>query len=123
MDNDEEPDDDTPEMGDDEALGEFDDDYGDDRNDPIQPSSTVGKFRRTGAGMVLNGIALGLAEVFEGSLREDPPIVQEAQGEPDTPRHVEAYLDPDDPAASSVVVRSWRAIEAGDADDDATADS
>ena len=81
---------------------------GDDSTDEIQPSSSVGKFRRTGTGMVLNGMALGLAEVFDPTLREEAPIVQEAPGEPDIPRAVDAFIDLDDPAASSVVVRSWR---------------
>lgn len=73
----------------------------------ILPSSGVQKFRRNSAmGVVLNGVALGLREVLEVP-REEAPIVQEASGEPDTPRHVDAHLDPDDPAASSVTVRPW----------------
>ncbi len=97
----------------------FDPAESDDDGRVIVPSSNVGKFRRTGAGMVLNGVALGLAEVFEGSLHEDPPIVQEAPSEPVTPRPVDAYLDPDDPTKSSVVVRSWRFGEHADEGDDA----
>ena len=93
-----------------EPTDQADDEPVDDRT-TIVPSSSVGRFRRSGAGMVLNGVALGLAEVFDGSLHEDPPIIQEAPGEPDIPRQVEAYLDPDDPSASSVVVRSWRFTE------------
>ena len=37
------------------------------------------------------------------------PFVQDADGEPDHPRHVDAHLDPDDPSASSVTVRPWLA--------------
>ena len=79
-----------------------------DSADAIQPSSAVGRFRRTGTGMVLQGMALGLAEVFDPTVREEAPIVQEAPGEPDIPRPVDAYIDLENPAGSSVVVRSWR---------------
>jgi hypothetical protein len=87
---------------------ELDEDAGEGDDRGIRPTSSVGRFRRTGAGMVLNSVAMGLAEVFDPTVYEDPPIVQEAPGEPDVPRQVDAYLDPDDPAASAVIVRSWR---------------
>jgi len=76
----------------------------------ILPSTGVQKFRRnTAVGAVLNGMALGLRDVFDPVKREEAPIVQDADGEPDVPRHVDAHLDPDDPAASSVTVRPWLA--------------
>ncbi|HNI34990.1 MAG TPA: hypothetical protein PLV93_06290 [Microthrixaceae bacterium] len=85
----------------------------DDRSE-ILPSSGVQKFRRnTAVGAVLNGMALGLRDVFDPVVREEPPIVQDAPGEPHEPRHVDAHLDPDDPAASSVTVRPWRAAANG----------
>ena len=63
--------------------------------------------RRTATGALLTGIARGLGQVFEPE-REPPPIVAEARGEPlGPPRPVEAVLDPDDPTASSLVVRRW----------------
>jgi len=77
----------------------------DDRSE-IRPSSAVGKFRRTGSGAVLGAMALGLREVFEIE-KEKPPIQQDASGDPHKPRHVDAHLDPDDPAGSSVTVRPW----------------
>ena len=61
----------------------------------------------------LNGMALGLRDVFDPVVREEPPIVQDAPGEPHEPRHVDAHLDPDNPAASSVTVRPWRAAANG----------
>jgi len=76
----------------------------------ILPSSGIVKFRRnTAVGAVLNGMALGLRDVFDPAVREEAPIVQDAPGEPDAPRHVDAHLDPDDPSASSVTVRPWLA--------------
>lgn len=79
-----------------------------DERGEILPSSGVQKFRRsTAMGAVLNGMALGLRDVFDPVKREEAPIVQDASGEPDVPRHVDAHLDPDDPAASSVTVRQW----------------
>ena len=79
----------------------------DDRSE-ILPSSGVQKFRRnTAVGAVLNGMALGLRDVFDPVQREEAPIVRDADGEPDVPRHVDAHLDPDDPANSSVTVRPW----------------
>ena len=63
--------------------------------------------RRTATGALLTGIARGLGQVFEPE-REQPAIVAEAPGEPfGPPRPVEAVLDPDDPSASSLVVRQW----------------
>lgn len=112
-----EPDDEaTDELTDDPLLDEFDAEMAAalaDRSE-ILPSSGVQKFRRnTAVGAVLNGMALGLRDVFEPVQREEAPIVQDALGEPDTPRHVDAHLDPDDPAASSVTVRPWLSSEIG----------
>lgn len=87
---------------------EIDDEY-DDPHAEIVPSSRVDQFRRGSlAGAVLNGIALGLREVLEVE-KEQAPIVQDASGDPPTPKHVDAELDPDDPAASTVTVRPWLA--------------
>jgi len=63
--------------------------------------------RRTATGALLTGMARGLGQVFEPE-RDRPAIVAEAPGEPfGPPRPVEAVLDPDDPAASTLVVRRW----------------
>ncbi|MFN8051812.1 MAG: hypothetical protein U0Q22_10270 [Acidimicrobiales bacterium] len=87
-----------------------DEDAAFDEDDEILPSSGVGKFRRnTVAGAVMNGVALGLRDVFDPVVREEAPIVQDAPGEPDDPRHVDTHLDPDDPVASTVTVRPWLA--------------
>ena len=63
--------------------------------------------RRTVTGALLTGVARGLGQVFETE-REQPAIVAEAPGEPfGPPRPVEAVLDPDDPAASTLLIRRW----------------
>jgi hypothetical protein len=111
---------DAPEAADDSDIGD-DLDVGE---EPILPSSRVGRFQRnTSSGAVLTGIALGLRDIFDPTVKEEAPIVQDAPGEPPNPRHVTADLDPDDPAASSVTVRPWLAgsgeIEAESNKDDA----
>lgn len=101
-----EPDDTTGPLSDDLDLEAEVDETAFDETDEIQASSAVGKFRRnTGAGLMLNGVALGLAEIYDPVVKEDPPIVQE---ESDVPfdRDVDAILDPDDPAASVVTFRN-----------------
>lgn len=109
---------------DDEIDDQIDDQIDDDitaalaERDEILPSTGVQKFRRNSAvGAVLNGMALGLRDVFDPVKREEPPIHQDAPGEPPNPRHVDAHLDPDDPTASSVTVRPWLADTHGDAAD------
>lgn len=63
--------------------------------------------RRTATGALLTGMVRGFGEVFEPE-RDQAAIVAEAPGEPlGPPRPVEAVLDPDDPSASSLVVRRW----------------
>lgn len=82
----------------------------DDTDDEIVPSRRIDEFRRGSlAGAVLNGIALGLREVLDPVKREEAPIVQDLSGDPPRPKHVDAQLDPDDPTASTVVVRPWLA--------------
>lgn len=126
MDGDRQPD---PEP-DDEFLVAFDERYAAELTDAlnddteIEPSTAVQRFRRnTAAGAVLSGMALGLREVFDPVEREEAPIVQDAPGEPDVPRHVDAHLDPDDPTASSVTVRPWVAEAARQPADAATPDA
>ena len=92
----------------------FIDELLDDRED-ITPSSRVGKFRQTSAGAVLNGVALGLRDVFDpGRPRGSTDHAGRLLGEPDRLRHVDADLDPDDPTASSVTVRPWLAPGPGE---------
>lgn len=93
---------------DDPQLFVSSDDDGDDDGDgdEIVPSSAVGRFRRnTTAGAILNGVALGLRDVFDPVVKEEAPIIQDAPGEPVEPKPVDVDYDPDDPTASRVLVR------------------
>ena len=75
--------------------------------DNALPARVEAWRRRSVTGAMLTGIARGLGQVFEPE-REQPAIVAEAPGEPfGPPRPVEAVLDPDDPTASTLVVRRW----------------
>ncbi|HEV2368952.1 MAG TPA: hypothetical protein VGR90_03705 [Acidimicrobiales bacterium] len=63
--------------------------------------------RRTVTGAMLTGIARGLGQVFDPE-KDKPAIVAEMPGAPPPPPGpVEAVIDPDDPAASLLVVKSW----------------
>lgn len=75
--------------------------------------------RRSVTGAMLTGIARGLGQVFDPE-RERPAIVAEMQGEPPPPPGpVEAKIDPEDPEASRLIVRSWMIEpDAGQPEDD-----
>ena len=74
--------------------------------EPIEPSSAIGQFRQnTVAGAILGGVAIGLRDIFDPVVREEAPIVQDWAGDPPRPRPIDVDLDPDDPSASSVLVR------------------
>lgn len=63
--------------------------------------------RHSVTGAVLTGIALGLQEVFQPP-REPAAIVSQVPGDPPgPPGPLQVHLDPDDPAACTVVVRAW----------------
>jgi hypothetical protein len=62
------------------------------------------RYRRSaGASMLAAGL-IGLREVIEPP-KDDRPVVEQYADDGDRERPVEVYLDPDDPAASMVVVR------------------
>ena len=73
----------------------------------LVPSLRVMKLRRTSSGAILNAVALGLQQVFEPRVIEDAPHVQDVSGDPPTKRRIDAQLDPDEPAQSTVTVRPW----------------
>jgi hypothetical protein len=62
--------------------------------------------RRSAAGAILTGFALGLRQVFEPE-PEAPAIVQEVSGEPLEDLPVEAQLDENRPDESVVTIRPW----------------
>jgi len=62
-------------------------------------------MKRSAAGAVLSGIALGLQQALEPK-RELPAFVMEAPGEPDDPdAPIVLHFDPDDPTKTVAVIR------------------
>lgn len=62
--------------------------------------------RRSAAGAILTGFALGLKEALE-TRKEEPSIVMETSGEPPTDLPVEAEVDQIRPADNVVTIRPW----------------
>ena len=72
-----------------------------------EPERPVERWRRnTASGAVAASIALGLQQVFDPEKKRDSVAVeQEAPDEPLGPQEVELHFDPNDRAATFVVVR------------------
>jgi len=87
---------------------------GTDVDEPLRPTRAADRLKRTVPGAILAGTALALRDLVEGRKDEEPPIIQEAPGDPPGERPVDVDLDPDDPTASSVLVRPH--LLDGDAD-------
>lgn len=91
----------------------FDEDDGDDpfvpRVLPVAAPNSAhripSKYRRSAGASVLAASMLGLRDVIEPP-KDDEPVVEQEAAEGDRQRPVEVYLDPDDPAASIVVIRN-----------------
>jgi hypothetical protein len=67
------------------------------------------KVRRSSAGVIMTGIALGLQDAFELPKKE-PAFVIKATGEPDgDPGPIDLQFDPDDPSNTVAVIRPWLA--------------
>jgi hypothetical protein len=80
-----------------------------DAADPANAATRFDKVRRSGAGMLMTGIALGLQDAFELP-RKEPAFVIKAAGEPDgEPGPIDLQFDPDDPANTVAVIRPWLA--------------
>jgi len=77
-------------------------------------------MKRSAAGAVLSGIALGLKEALEPK-RNQPAFVMEAPGEPEDPdAPISLRFDPDDPTRTVAVIRdrgvTGASAQASDAD-------
>ena len=73
-----------------------------DGRDPLRFNSWM---KRSAAGAVMTGIAVGLQQALELP-RQEPAIVIEASGEPDDPnRPIDLHFDPDSPADTVAVIR------------------
>lgn len=62
--------------------------------------------RRSAAGAILTGFALGLKEALDPQ-KQEPSIVMEASGDPPTDLPVEAEVDQIRPADNVVTIRPW----------------
>jgi hypothetical protein len=107
------PDGDPDDLGDLDAFAEGEPSDPDARRNAL-PEKVEAWRRRTVAGAMLTGIARGLGQVFDPE-KEKPAIVAEMAGAPPPPPGpVEAVIDPDDPAASLLVVKAWMVEEDGE---------
>lgn len=108
--------------GDEPGDASLDDTGFDDRSfedEPITDSSAVQRFRKnTSVGMVMNAAALGLQEIFDPTIKQDAPVVQDAPGEPPGGRFIDTDIDPYDPASSSVSITPGREHEEREGLDD-----
>jgi hypothetical protein len=85
---------------DDPSASDPDDDPG--PHDPLRFNHWM---KRSAAGAVLSGIALGLQQALEQK-REVPAFVMEAPGEPEDPdAPIILHFDPDDPTKTVAVIR------------------
>lgn len=76
---------------------------------PAEAPTRFDKVRRSSAGVLMTGIALGLQDALELP-RKEPAFVIKAAGEPDgEPGPIELQFDPDDPTNTVAVIRPWLA--------------
>ena len=90
------------------------DDDGAEAHDPLRFNNWM---KRSTAGAVLSGIALGLQHALEPK-RELPAFVMEAPGDPEDPdAPITLHFDPDDPTKTVAVIRPQRPAGNGDPSD------
>jgi hypothetical protein len=77
--------------------------------------------RRSAAGAILTGFALGLQEALE-KRKEEPSIVMETSGEPPKDLPVEAEFEYGRPRQSVVQIRPWLLDQSPEADEARSAD-
>jgi hypothetical protein len=76
---------------------------------PAEAPTRFDRVRRSSAGVMMTGIALGLQDALELP-RKEPAFVIKAAGEPDgEPGPIDLQFDPDDPANTVAVIRPWLA--------------
>ena len=81
-----------------------------DGEEPADDSPTrFEKVRRSSAGVIMTGIALGLQDAL-ALPKKEPAFVIKATGEPDgDPGPIDLQFDPDDPSNTVAVIRPWLA--------------
>ena len=71
------------------------------------PSTRFDRVRRSTAGVMMTGIALGLQDALELP-KKQPAFVIKASGQPDGPQGpIDLSFDPDDPSNTVAVIRPW----------------
>lgn len=114
------PEDEAPERdGQPEHAGQFDQPDDDDGqsldaaggNTALPPKLEAWR-RRSAAGAILTGFALGLQEALE-TRKDEPSIVMETSGEPPKDLPVEADFEYGRPRQSTVQIRPWLLPDAG----------
>jgi hypothetical protein len=83
------------------------------------PSRMEGWRRRSAAGAIFTGLALGMREVLEPD-RNEPGIVMETSGVPPKDLPVEADIEQVPPRQSVVKIRPWLLGDNGETSDDAS---
>jgi hypothetical protein len=79
---------------------------GEDGEDGTGRPDRFARIRRTSAGVVMNGIALGLREALELP-KNEPAFVIKAPSDPDRDKGpIDLHFDPDDPTKTVAVIRS-----------------
>ncbi len=100
------------------APGDGTDEQDEDDPGPHDPLRFNHWMKRSTAGAVLSGIALGLQQALEPK-RELPAFVMEAPGEPEDPdAPITLHFDPDDPTKTVAVIRTPAAGTARTTDPD-----
>ena len=72
---------------------------------PLSADRIPDRYRRSASASVLAASLLGLRDIIEPP-DEDEVVIDQHADEGDGARSIEVYLDPDDPAASLVVIRN-----------------
>jgi hypothetical protein len=71
------------------------------------PPTRFDRVRRSTAGVMMTGIALGLQDALELP-KKQPAFVIKASGQPDGPQGpIDLSFDPDDPSNTVAVIRPW----------------
>jgi len=71
---------------------------------PIHRGHVPHKYRKSGAASVLAAGMIGLREILE-SPKDTRSVIEQQSNDDEIKRPIEVFLDPDNPAASLVVIR------------------
>jgi hypothetical protein len=89
----------------DRESGDGAEDSGEDGAEARDPLRFNNWMKRSAAGAVMTGIAVGLQQALELP-RQQPAFVIEASGEPEDPdRPIDLHFDPDSPADTVAIIR------------------